>query len=150
MRSLSLSPPRAGLAAVRGGAGRDDACASLPATNWSRAAAATAPIWCGCGRSARPPISARPTQDDHTRLVGGIFEHLTQGRRRLPEEWARGQFEALDRLDGDIDALSARLARVRTLAYVAQRGDWLDDAAGWAGAHARAGGPAQPTRCTSG
>ena len=41
------------------------------------------------------------------------------------------QFEALDRLDGDIDALSSRLARVRTLAYVAHRGDWLDDAGAW-------------------
>ncbi len=79
------------------------------------------------------PDFRKTTQDDHTRLLGAIFEHLTQGRRRLPEDWAQGHFGALDRLDGDIDALSARLARVRTLAYVAHRADWLDDAPAWQG-----------------
>ena len=58
------------------------------------------------------PDFRKTTQDEHTRLVGAIFGHLTQGRRRLPDDWARGQFEALDRLDGDIDALSSRLSRV--------------------------------------
>ena len=77
------------------------------------------------------PDFRKTTQDEHNRLVGAIFEMLTQGRRRLPEDWARGQFEALDRLDGDIDVLSSRLARVRTLAYVAHRADWLDAADEW-------------------
>jgi ATP-dependent RNA helicase SUPV3L1/SUV3 len=37
----------------------------------------------------------------------------------------------LDRLDGEIDALSTRLAGVRTLAYVANRQDWLADPGHW-------------------
>ena len=45
----------------------------------------------------------------------------------------QGQFASLDRLEGDIDMLSTRLARVRTLAYVANRGDWLADPADWQG-----------------
>jgi ATP-dependent RNA helicase SUPV3L1/SUV3 len=79
------------------------------------------------------PDFRKTTQDDHTRLVGGMFEHLTQKNRRLPEDWAQAQFAGLDRTDGDIDALSARLARVRTLAYVANRGDWLADPQAWQG-----------------
>jgi ATP-dependent RNA helicase SUPV3L1/SUV3 len=79
------------------------------------------------------PDFRKATQDDHARLVGGMFEHLTQKNRRLPEEWAQAQFAGLDRTDGDIDALSARLARVRTLAYVANRGDWLVDPQAWQG-----------------
>jgi ATP-dependent RNA helicase SUPV3L1/SUV3 len=43
----------------------------------------------------------------------------------------QGQLAGLDRTDGDIDALSARLARVRTLAYIANRGDWLADPPVW-------------------
>ena len=62
-----------------------------------------------------------------------MFEHLTQRNRRLPDEWMQGQFVPLDRLEGDIDMLSTRLARVRTLAYVANRGDWLVDPAHWQG-----------------
>ena len=79
------------------------------------------------------PDFRKSTQDEHTRLVGAMFEHLTQGNRRLPEDWAQAQFAGLDRTDGDIDTLSARLARVRTLAYVANRADWLADPAGWQG-----------------
>jgi ATP-dependent RNA helicase SUPV3L1/SUV3 len=79
------------------------------------------------------PDFRKTTQDEHTHLVGAIFEHLTQGNRRLPEPWAQDQFASLDRVDGDIDALSARLARVRTLAYVANRGDWLADPLAWQG-----------------
>ncbi len=79
------------------------------------------------------PDFRKATQDEHTRLIGAMFEHLTQRDRRLPEDWMQGQFASLDRTDGDIDALSARLARVRTLAYVANRGDWLADPQGWQG-----------------
>jgi ATP-dependent RNA helicase SUPV3L1/SUV3 len=79
------------------------------------------------------PDFRKSTQDEHAHLLGTIYEHLTRGNRRLPEDWAQGQFASLDRIDGDIDALSARIARVRTLAYVANRGDWLADAEGWRG-----------------
>ncbi len=79
------------------------------------------------------PDFRKTTQDEHARLVGAMFEHLTQGDRRLPEDWMHGQFAGLDRIDGDIDTLSTRLARVRTLAYVANRADWLADPQTWQG-----------------
>jgi ATP-dependent RNA helicase SUPV3L1/SUV3 len=79
------------------------------------------------------PDFRKTTQDEHARLIGAMFEHLTQGDRRLPEDWMHGQFAGLDRIDGDIDALSTRLARVRTLAYVANRADWLADPQTWQG-----------------
>jgi ATP-dependent RNA helicase SUPV3L1/SUV3 len=86
-------------------------------------------LWDVC----QTPDFRKTTPDDHLRFVKTVFEHLTERRRRLPEDWIDGQFQALDRLDGDIDALSARLASVRTLAYVANRADWLADPAHWQG-----------------
>jgi ATP-dependent RNA helicase SUPV3L1/SUV3 len=86
-------------------------------------------LWDVC----QTPDFRKATQDEHTRLVGAMFEHLTQRNRRLPEDWMQGQFASLDRLDGDIDALSARLARVRTLAYVANHADWLANPQDWQG-----------------
>jgi len=86
-------------------------------------------LWEAC----QTPDFRKTTQDEHTRLIGTMFEHLTQRDRRIPEDWMQGQFASLDRLEGDIDALSARLARVRTLAYVANRSDWLADPQGWQG-----------------
>jgi ATP-dependent RNA helicase SUPV3L1/SUV3 len=79
------------------------------------------------------PDFRKTTQDEHARLVGTMFQHLTQGDRRLPEDWMHGQLASLDRTDGDIDALSTRLARVRTLAYVANRPDWLIEPQAWQG-----------------
>jgi ATP-dependent RNA helicase SUPV3L1/SUV3 len=86
-------------------------------------------LWEAC----QTPDFRKTTQEEHTRLIGGLFEHLTQGDRRVPEDWMQGQFGALDRTDGDIDALQGRLARVRTLAYIANRSNWLADPAGWQG-----------------
>jgi ATP-dependent RNA helicase SUPV3L1/SUV3 len=86
-------------------------------------------LWDAC----QTPDFRKTSQEDHARLIGGMFEHLTQKNRRLPDEWMQGQFVSLDRLEGDIEALSMRLARVRTLAYVANRSDWLIDPAHWKG-----------------
>jgi len=86
-------------------------------------------LWEAC----QIPDFRKTTQDEHARLIGTMFEHLTQGDRRLPEDWMQGQIASLDRTDGDIDALSWRLARVRTLAYVANRADWLADPQTWQG-----------------
>ncbi len=84
-------------------------------------------LWEAC----QTPDFRKTTQEEHMRLIGGLFEHLTQGDRRVPEDWMQGQFSTLDRTDGDIDALQSRLARVRTLAYIANRSSWLADPAGW-------------------
>jgi len=79
------------------------------------------------------PDFRKTTLEDHLRLIGDVFGHLTEGHRRLPTDWIDGHFRPLDRLDGDIDALSARLSGVRTLAYIANRSDWLRDAEHWRG-----------------
>ncbi len=84
-------------------------------------------LWDVC----QTPDFRKSTPEEHQRLVGAIFEHLTQRERRLPQAWAEGHFAHLDDNDGDLDALMARLARVRTLAYIANRGDWLADPGEW-------------------
>ncbi|MCE3290360.1 MAG: phosphonate-binding protein, partial [Caulobacter sp.] len=79
------------------------------------------------------PDFRKIASDDHLNLLRRIFNDLTSGRRRLPDDWMAGQFAHLDRTDGDIDALAGRLAAVRTLSYVANRPDWLHDPAFWQG-----------------
>jgi ATP-dependent RNA helicase SUPV3L1/SUV3 len=79
------------------------------------------------------PDFRKTTVEEHARFLRTMFEHLTERNRRLPEDWIEGQFRAVDRLDGDIEALSGRLSGVRTLAYVANRADWLADPGHWQG-----------------
>ncbi|HTK34696.1 MAG TPA: helicase-related protein [Caulobacteraceae bacterium] len=80
---------------------------------------------------AQTPDFRKTTLDEHLRLTRTLFEHLTTRDHRLPEDWMAGQFAALDHASGEIDVLAQRLAGVRTLAYVANRPDWLRDAAHW-------------------
>ncbi|SDE45859.1 helicase-related protein [Limimaricola pyoseonensis] len=67
---------------------------------------------------------------EHAEMVGQIFSHL-QDRGRIPEDWFAKRVQRIDRTDGDIDALSKRLAYVRTWTYVAQRSNWLSDESHW-------------------
>ena len=79
------------------------------------------------------PDFRKSSLDEHLRLLESIFIQLSSGARRVPDDWLEGQYRSLDRVDGDIDSLSGRLSRVRTLAYVANRPDWLKDPAHWQG-----------------
>jgi ATP-dependent RNA helicase SUPV3L1/SUV3 len=77
------------------------------------------------------PDFRKTMADVHARLIGQIYLHLTGPGGRLPADWVGAQIARLDRTDGDIDTLSARIAHIRTWTYVSHRGDWLGDAAHW-------------------
>ncbi len=69
--------------------------------------------------------------DGHVRLLARIYGHLCDDGGKLPRDWVAGQLARIDRVDGDIDTLSARLAHIRTWTYISHRAGWLDDAAHW-------------------
>ncbi|WP_299411740.1 helicase-related protein [uncultured Sulfitobacter sp.] len=69
---------------------------------------------------------------EHASLLEIIFNHLHQ-RGGLPNDWLARQIKRIDRTDGDIDALSKRLAFIRTWTYVTQRKGWTDDETHWRG-----------------
>jgi len=69
--------------------------------------------------------------DEHAALLARIYRHLMDGDGRLPTDWVGRQVARIDRADGDIDALMARIAHIRTWTYVTHRGDWLDDVQHW-------------------
>jgi ATP-dependent RNA helicase SUPV3L1/SUV3 len=68
----------------------------------------------------------------HAELAATLFRHLMQSGR-LPEDWFGAQIAGLDRTDGDLDALSQRLAQIRTWSFAANRADWLADPRHWQG-----------------
>jgi len=95
----------------------------------ARGKAAIERLWECC----QTPDFRKLALDEHMGLAKEFFLHLTSGRQRIPEDWIARQYGQLDRADGEIDTLAARLSSVRTLAYVANRPDWLADPAGWQG-----------------
>ncbi|MBT3395878.1 MAG: hypothetical protein HN423_01680 [Alphaproteobacteria bacterium] len=67
----------------------------------------------------------------HTKLLGQIFGFLAGAPGTIPADWMANQIARLDRVDGDIDMLAARIAHVRTWTYVCHRADWVPDPVHW-------------------
>jgi ATP-dependent RNA helicase SUPV3L1/SUV3 len=78
-------------------------------------------LWDAC----LTPDFRKVTLDEHARLIARIAGHLLAAPGVLPEDWVRRELDALDRVDGDLDALQSRIAHARTWTYVANRADWL-------------------------
>ena len=77
------------------------------------------------------PDFRKTMTEEHTTLLAQLFQHLTQGGERLPEDWIDGHVKKLERFDGDIDTLMARIAHVRTWTYISNRSDWTQRALHW-------------------
>jgi ATP-dependent RNA helicase SUPV3L1/SUV3 len=132
LRSLAAPAPREGLKASEEALDETtlrQLAADAGVKDRSRDRSALFRLWDAC----QTPDFRKTTLEDHVRLAKTLFEHLTQGEGLIPDDWMAGQFRQIDRTDGEIDALSMRLANVRTLAYVANRPDWLADPLHWQG-----------------
>ncbi|MBS7697097.1 MAG: helicase [Chelatococcus sp.] len=89
-------------------------------------AEAVSQLWEVC----RIPDYRRVAPAAHADLIVTIYRALmTQGV--IADDWFRRQVALVDRTDGDIDTLSARIAQVRTWTFVANRPDWLRDPEHW-------------------
>ena len=69
---------------------------------------------------------------EHANLLEEIFKFLHEFSA-IPDDRFGHHVKRLDRIDGDIDVLSKRLAFIRTWTYVAQRQSWLHDESHWRG-----------------
>jgi len=130
IRSLDAPPPREGL--VLAAQAIDESMLKRLAEDEDvvrrvRGRPTLEKLWEVC----QTPDFRKQTPDEHLRLIRTIFDELTTGRHRIPEDWIAGQFRALDRTEGEIDTLATRLAGVRTLTYIANRPNWLQDPAHW-------------------
>jgi ATP-dependent RNA helicase SUPV3L1/SUV3 len=68
----------------------------------------------------------------HAELVTTLYAYLMK-QGRIPDGWFAAQVDQADRVDGDIDTLSGRIAQIRTWTFVANRPDWLSDPDHWQG-----------------
>ena len=67
---------------------------------------------------------------EHSDLLKKVFTFI-QDHGFIPDDWLDAQISRIDKTDGDVDALSRRIAFVRTWTYVAQRRDWVEDFGHW-------------------
>ncbi len=67
---------------------------------------------------------------EHAGLVENVFLQIAE-HGRVSQSWFEEQIGRVDRYDGDIDALSSRIAHVRTWTYLSNRGQWFDNPLEW-------------------
>ena len=78
------------------------------------------------------PDYRRVSPQMHADLIETLYRQL-RDFGRLKTDWFKARVAEVDRVDGDLDTLSTRIAHVRTLTFIAQRPDWLVDPAHWQG-----------------
>ncbi|RZW09060.1 MAG: disulfide oxidoreductase [Rhodobacteraceae bacterium] len=83
-------------------------------------------LWDVC----RVPDFRGISHQEHASLLERLFGFLHESGR-VPDDWLARQIKRIDRTDGDIDALSKRLAYIRTWTYVAQRNGWTNAESDW-------------------
>src|SRR5690606_9804346 len=124
LASLDRPPPGPGL--VRGpdaadhlalaALARDDEIAQR-----ARGREAVSLLWDAC----QVPDYRRLGDDSHARICARIFRFLRAAPHRVDPDWVDRELDLLDRTDGELDTLMARIASVRTWSYVAGRPGWL-------------------------
>ncbi|MEQ1509835.1 MAG: helicase-related protein [Sphingopyxis sp.] len=78
-------------------------------------------LWDVCSLPDFPNVGA----EAHHRMVSHIWSSLSQDKGTIETDWFMGKLNALDTMDGPIEALGERIGAVRSYCYIAQRGDWL-------------------------
>jgi len=100
---------------------RDDEIKQL-----AKGGAALSLLWDVC----ELPDFRKVSIDQHTTLIGDIYLQLMR-HEQVRETWLSPRVDRLDRDDGDIDALSARIAFIRSWTYLSHRPGWVENASYW-------------------
>src|SRR6186713_1258231 len=90
--------------------------------------AAVERLWEAC----QIPDYRRLAPAAHAELVTTLYGFLMK-KGAIPDAWFAAQVDQADRVTGDIDTLSGRIAQIRTWTFVANRPDWLSDPDHWQG-----------------
>jgi len=78
----------------------------------------------------KTPDYRRISPASHAEILARVYEDVaTKGH--IDETWFAAQVESADNSHGEIDALSTRIAHIRTWTYLSNRHDWLERAIYW-------------------
>ncbi len=77
------------------------------------------------------PDFVKKTYGHHFDVVSKIFNFLTTGNNKVPNHYMKEQLSLLDKLDGNVDSLSNRIANVRTWSYVSNKSNWVENQDYW-------------------
>ena len=77
------------------------------------------------------PDFVKKTYGHHLKIVRKVFNFLKEKPGKITNAYMKQQLSFLDKLDGNIDSISNRIANVRTWSYVSNKINWVENQDYW-------------------
>ncbi len=77
------------------------------------------------------PDFVKKTYGNHYEVIKNVFKFLVSSKGKITDEYMRLQLVKLDKLEGNVDSLSNRIANVRTWSYVSNKNNWIENQQYW-------------------
>ena len=77
------------------------------------------------------PDFVKHTYGHHLEVVSKVFGFLTSGKKKILNKYMKKQLNSLDKLEGNVDSISNRIANVRTWSYVSNKKNWVENQDYW-------------------
>jgi ATP-dependent RNA helicase SUPV3L1/SUV3 len=77
------------------------------------------------------PDFVKKTYGNHLEVVSKVFSFLNRKNGKITSKYMNQQLLILDKLDGNVDSISNRIANVRTWSYVSNKINWVENQNYW-------------------
>ncbi len=77
------------------------------------------------------PDFVKKTYGHHIEVVTNVFKFLNSKIGKISNNYIKQQLSSLDKLDGNVDSISNRIANVRTWSYVSNKSFWVENQDYW-------------------
>ena len=77
------------------------------------------------------PDFVKKTYGHHLEVVSKVFGFLNSSKAKITNKYMKEQLSSLDKLDGNVDSISNRIANVRTWSYVSNKINWVENQDYW-------------------
>ena len=77
------------------------------------------------------PDFVKKTYGHHYEVISSVFCYLNSNKGKITDDYMRLKLIKLDKLEGNVDSLSNRIANVRTWSYVSNKNNWVENQNYW-------------------
>ena len=77
------------------------------------------------------PDFVKKTYGNHLEVISKVFGFLNSEDGKVKNSYMKQQLSTLDKIDGNIDSISNRIANVRTWSYVSNKINWVENQSYW-------------------
>ena len=77
------------------------------------------------------PDFVKKSYGKHLEIVKKVFSFLSKNNGKIPSLYFKEQLKSLNKIEGNVDSISNRIANVRTWSYVANKSGWVENNDYW-------------------